>query len=225
MPSLYKYIPEKYVDDFVSRGIVQFRSLSYFRDHEDSETRGDEFEGTRVFCPPEGLQIHNQTQNANLTLHQCFESTADEDNIFAFCMSRVLKAELFKDFKTEYCIEIFKPHRFQVKLKHAILPNGAVTEKFVVFDSVHYYSFAEPPMVDWALPERIALVKPERYRPQAEARAAFAVHGAFKPENVKVRLVPFGERRFPKATAHPEFIVRLGNLSSFCRVWHSSQCA
>ena len=225
MPRLFKYIPEEYVKDFVSGGIVLFRSLSYFRDYEDSNIRGDEFEGTRVFCPPEGLRIHNQTQNTIGNLNQCFESTANEDDIFAFCMSQHLKAELFDFFKTEYCIEILKPHRFLAKLKHAILPMEAVTEKFIVFDTVHYYSAAEPPIVDWALPERIALLKPEPYSQQYEVRAAFAVNGAFRPENVKVRLVARGERRFPKSENHPEMKVKLGNLSSLCRIWKRSQCA
>lgn len=96
VPSLYKYIPTKYVDEFVKNGAILFRSLSYFRDYEDAQVRGDEFEGTKLYSPPQGLEITNVTTQEKSVLAQSFESTANEDDIFVFCLSNVFSAGLAK---------------------------------------------------------------------------------------------------------------------------------
>jgi hypothetical protein len=57
--SLFKYFSErKWADAFLD-GQVLFRSLSYFRDYEDGNIRGDCKEGTATFRPPAGLVINN----------------------------------------------------------------------------------------------------------------------------------------------------------------------
>ncbi len=55
MPSLYRYFSEKHAHAFVQKGEVLFRALSYFRNYEDGEVRGDKFEGTLVYLPDNGL--------------------------------------------------------------------------------------------------------------------------------------------------------------------------
>ncbi len=66
--------------------------------------------------------------------------------------------------------------------------------------------------------ERIAMSKLTLYRPQQEYRIAFAVNGAFQVENTQHRLVSPGERRVPRATAHPERLFKLGSLAKLCNV-------
>ncbi len=43
---IYKYLPSKYLNEFLDEGLFLFRSLSYFQDYEDDKVRGDEYEGT-----------------------------------------------------------------------------------------------------------------------------------------------------------------------------------
>lgn len=88
MPSLYKYLPTKYVDAFVREGAVLFRARSYFRDYEDAQVRGDEFEGTKLYLPSKGLELTLTATQEKMVLPHSFESTANEDDIFVFCLSR-----------------------------------------------------------------------------------------------------------------------------------------
>ena len=112
MSSLYKYLPKKYVDDFVHKGAVLFRSLSYFRDYEDAQIRSDEFEGTRLHRPQNGLEVTITATQEKLVLPHSFESTANEDDIFVFCLSTVRSAALAAQFKTSACVEIKNISKF-----------------------------------------------------------------------------------------------------------------
>ena len=88
----------------------------------------------------------------------------------------------------------------------------------LVHGEVKYYEPHEPPIVDWALPERIAMSKLEGFRPQQEYRIAFSVNGAFDVENTRLQLVAPGTRRPKRATAYPERQFKLGSISKICRV-------
>lgn len=55
--NLYKYLPEQFVRPLLCEGAVLFRALSYFRDYEDAQVRGDEFEGTKLYRPTNGLEV------------------------------------------------------------------------------------------------------------------------------------------------------------------------
>ena len=109
MGSLYKYLPEKYVDDFVRKGAILFRSLSYFRDYEDAQIRGDEFEGTKLYRPQAGLEVTLAATQQKVVLPHTFESTAKEDDIFVFCLSTVRSEDLAKQFQATTCVEISDP--------------------------------------------------------------------------------------------------------------------
>src|SRR3954447_4682018 len=60
--SLYKYYDQREWADAFLDGNLRFRSLSYFRDYEDEQIRGDKNEGTSLFSPEGGLVLTNQTQ-------------------------------------------------------------------------------------------------------------------------------------------------------------------
>lgn len=220
MSSLYKYLPAKYLDDFVHRGAVLFRSLSYFRDYEDAQVRGDEFEGTKLYRPQNGLEITLAATQQKVVLPHSFESTANEDDIFVFCLSTVLSADLAAQFKASACVEIQNPSRFIAGVRAALLRRPSIKSKMLVHGEVKYYTPDEPPIVDWALPERIAMSKLSVYIPQQEYRIAFAVNGAFRVENTRIRLVSPGERRAPRVTSHPEQLFKLGSLAKLCKVHH-----
>lgn len=222
MPPLYKYIPAQYVDDFVRRGEILFRSLSYFRDYED-QIRGDEYEGTKLHRPEQGLEITLVKTQEKIVLPHSFESAANEDDIFVFCLSTVLSAELAAQFNAGVCIEIYRPANFISKIRAALARRASIKDKRLVLGEVKYYAKEDPPIVDWALPERIAMSKLQTYALQHEYRITFAINDAFRVENVCPRLVEPGDRRYPRSCQHPERLLKLGDLKDFCKVHQFDQ--
>ena len=220
MSSLYKYLPAKYVEALVRDGAVLFRSLSYFRDYEDAQVRGDEFEGTRLHRPQNGLEITLTATQQKVVLPHSFESSANEDDIFVFCLSTVLSADLAAQFQASACVEICNPSRLIAGVRAALSRRPSIKSKMLVHGEVKYYTPDQPPIVDWALPERIAMSKLSDYIPQQEYRIAFAVNDAFRVENTRLRLVSPGALRAPRATSHPERLFKLGSFAKLCKVHH-----
>jgi len=202
----------------VREGVILFRALSYFRDYEDAQIRGDEFEGTRLHRPPGGLEITLTETQKKVVLPHSFESAAHEDDIFVFCLSTVLSADLAAQFQANACVEIVNPSRFLSGVRAALARRPSIKSKMLVHGNIRYYTPDEPPIVDWALPERIAMAKLSTYAPQNEYRIAFAVNGAFAVENTKLRLVAHGERRVPRSMSHPERRLKIGNLAKICKI-------
>lgn len=215
---LYKYLPEKYVDAFVHDGAILFRTLSYFRDYEDAQVRGDEFEGTKLYRPSGGLEITLTETGEKRVLPHSFESTTNEHDIFVFCLSTILSAELAVQFQTSVCVEIATPDKLIAGIRAALLRRPSIKNKMLVHGKVKYYLPEEPPIIDWALPERIALSKLEIYKAQSEYRFCFAINGAFKVENTRLRLVSPGERRTLRIMAHPERLLKIGSLAKICKI-------
>jgi len=219
MPPLFRYFSRAYASDFVQKGSVLFRSLSYFRDYEeDAGIRADEYEGTLVHQTPGGLLINNLTTGKSGTLQYRLESTAKEDDIFVYCMSTELCPEIAKRFNAEVAVEILDPFKFLARLRTSLSLRRRLRTNQLVHDNVHYYEWHEPPIVDWALPERIAMRKPKPFSWQKEYRFAVPIGDAFRVENVSVNLVPIGAPRKSRSTTHPQQLLRLGNLSKICRV-------
>jgi hypothetical protein len=216
--SLYRYLSERYVKSFIAGGEIWFRSLSYFRDFEDELVRGDEFEGTRVHLPADGLKLTMMATGEEVLVPYSFESTAREDDIFVYCLSTVLSKSLAAEFKTSVCVEIFKPSAFEGLVQRALDRRPSIKNKRLYSQPIAYYDRSDPPIVDWALPERIALSKPAYFSHQSEHRLAFAVNGAFDVQNVSVRLAPLGNRRPVRSMLHPHRTLNIGNLSKLCKV-------
>lgn len=218
MTSLYKYIPEQYVGSLLREGAVLFRTLSYFRDYEDAQVRGDEFEGTRLYRPANGLEITLVATQEKVALPHTFESSANEDDIFVFCLSTILSQELASQFKTNICVEIRNPALFLSKIRGALSRRPSIKNKLLVHGEVNYYEPHVPPVVDWALPERITMSKLQQFRSQQEYRIAFSVNGAFDIENTRLQLAAPGTSRSRRNTVYPECQFKLGNISKICRV-------
>jgi hypothetical protein len=105
--SWYKYYADRKWAEAFLNGKLLFRSLAYFRDFEDKHIRGDQNEGTAVYCPEGGLIVNNQTQRTTFTLPgYAFESSVNPAEIFVFCLSRSLTDELRQDFQAVVCVEI-----------------------------------------------------------------------------------------------------------------------
>ena len=217
---LFRYMSKKHAEAFVDRGEVLFRALSYYRDYEDKGVRSDEFEGTRVHRPREGLKLTKVSTGEVVSVPHTFESTVREDDIFVSCLSITHSDALAEKFDTKICVEILEPGKFLALIRNALVRRPSVKNKHLEYGLVKYYAPHDPPIVDWALPERIALSKPSTFSWQSEYRIAFAVNDAFRVENTHLRLVLPGDRRAPRATSHPERLFKLGSLAKLCKVHH-----
>ena len=216
--SLFRYMSSKYAEAFVRRGEVLFRALSFYRDYEDEGVRSDEFEGTRLHRPNDGLKVTKVATGEVVSLPHSFESTAREDDIFVYCLSTTHSAALAEKFNADTCVEIHEPVAFIARIRSALAVRPSIKNKRLEYGPVKYYAPHDPPIVDWALPERIALSKPSAFAWQGEYRIAFAINGAFNVENVQVRLVSPGERRKPRSTDHPQRLFTLGSMAKLCTI-------
>lgn len=218
MQPLYRYLAARHVEAFVREGSLLMRSLSYYRDYEDAGVRADPFEGTLARRPKEGLKVTIVGTGEVRPVPYTLESTAREEDIFVYCVSSKLNAETAKLFGTAVCVEIHKPVQFLHRLRTALSLRPCVRANALVYGDVRYYELHDPPIVDWALPERIALRKPSHFSWQHEYRFAVPRGNAFAVENVAVKLVPLGASRPPRATGHPSIPLKIGDLSRFCKV-------
>jgi hypothetical protein len=220
MSSLYRYLSERHLENFLQSGEMLFRSLSYYRDYEeDNGVRSDELEGTRVHLPKEGLKLNLvETGQEVLLPNHRFESTANENDIFVFCLGTVFSESIAERFKAKYCVEICEPSRFICTLRGALARRPSIKDKLLVFDSLKYYEPWHPPIIDWALPEKIAFSKPQSFSWQHEYRIAFSKNNAFGVENVRVNLAPLENRARFKSSEHPKLKLKAGKISGFCKV-------
>jgi hypothetical protein len=162
------FTERKWADAFLD-GEVLFRSLAYFRDHEDERVRKDQTEGTAVFWPGGGLIINNQTQGTTFTLPGfAFESAANQEEILVFCASRSLTDELRRRFEAVVCVEILRVPTLCGRIKRALPANATFHA-----GRVDYYDEGEGPGTRWALPDQIAMSKLKSYEWQVEYRNYF----------------------------------------------------
>ena len=218
MQPLVRYFNEEYARPFTEQGAVLMRSLSYFRDYEDDGVRSDEFEGTLVHKPQDGLRAKLQATGEEVTLPYTFEATAKEDHIFVYCLSTELSASIAKRFQAPVAVEILDPLHFLAKLRAALKLRRRLRSQQLTHGPVRYYEWHEPPIVDWALPERISLRKPKHFDWQYEYRFAVPEGDAFALENVHTKLVPLGAPRPPRAQTYQKLLLKLGSLKKLCRL-------
>jgi hypothetical protein len=215
---LIRYFSERNALAFLERGEVLLHALSYFRDLEEDGVRADPHEGTLVHLPVEGLRLNLVKSGETISVPYRFESTAREDGILVYCMSTKLSSGIAARFRTPVAVEVCEPVRFLGKLRSALSLRRRLRVSQLAHEAVRYYDWNEPPIVDWALPDRIALRKPRRFDWQEEYRFVVPVGDAFRVEDVTVKLVPIHERSTIRVSEHPKLLVKLGSLSSICRV-------
>lgn len=220
MASLFRYFSnDHYAREFVEEGLLLFSALSYFRDYEENAgVRADPYEGTLVHRPTEGLRIRVNSQSEEITLPHAFEARVKEDDILIYCLSTNFSATLRTRFKATTVVEIRDRGTFLSRTRRALRGVAHVSSEQLVSRAVRYYQPHEPPIVDWALPERIALRKPKAFEWQQEYRLAIPVGGAFAVENVQLTLTTPEAPQPPREQDYPRLPIRVGKLSSFCRI-------
>lgn len=216
--SLFKYLSHQYLDAFVGRGEMLFRSLAYFRNYEELEVRGDRHEGRRLYSPKNGLEINNLTSGEIIGLPWSFESSAQDREIFVFCFSLEHSAALSREFEADVCVEIHNPIALLAKVRAALMLRRWVKNARLLHGRVDYYLPSEPPFAEWAVPERMVLNKTENFAAQREYRFAFARGDALQLNNVVTQITANPGISQPIIIGHPEHLLRLGNLSKLCTI-------
>lgn len=218
MKPLVRYFSQDNARKFLDDGEVLFRTLSYFRDYEDEGVRSDPFEGTLAYRPMDGLRGKLVKTGEEVDLPYTLESTAREDEIFVYCMSTEVNRAIGQRFGAQVALEITKPHEFLARVRSALAMRRRLRVEKLVHQEVRYYEQHEPPIIDWALPERIAVRKPASFAWQKEYRLAVPAGDAFDVENVQVKLVPLGAPRPPRVHAHPTLLLKVGRLKHICHI-------
>ena len=200
--SLYKYYSnQRWAEELVA-GNLLFRSLSYFRNYEDNEIRGDKGEGTAVYRPEGGLVVNNLTQGISFTLlDHAFESSANLEEIFVFCLSNSFTNKLWKKFKSVVCVEIFDIRKFCWRIEAALPAKAAfpgLPERPRIGRRVSYYHETEGGNPRWALPDQNASSKSDSYAWQDEFRLVFCFTDALAFEKVDLRIVQNTTGNTPK---------------------------
>ncbi|HTE16520.1 MAG TPA: hypothetical protein VK642_15725 [Burkholderiales bacterium] len=218
VPPLFRYFSKRNALAFVKEGEVLFRALSYFRDYEDEGVRADAHEGTLVHRPLDGLRVTMVGTRDTVTLPHRAEFTAMEDKILVYCMSTAFSSSIAERFKSEVAVEVLAPLKFLARLRQSLALRKRLRAEQLVHQEVCYYDWHQPPIVDWALPERIAMRKPKIFEWQKEYRFAVPIRDAFRVGNVSAKLVLPDAKRPQPAESHPQLHLKLGDLSKICRI-------
>jgi hypothetical protein len=218
LPPLFKFLPSKYLEPLVGRGELLFRSLSYFRNYEELQVRGDRHEGKRLFSPSPGLEVTKTETGEKLLLPWSFEASVKDREIFVFCMTLRRTKELADEFKTDACVEILDPVALISKIRSALVLRRWVKHARLLHGAVDYYSPAEPPLAEWAVPERMVMRKTTDYTHQSEYRFAFGRGDALKVNNVETQITATPGQSTPTLEGHPEHVLKVGSLERICRV-------
>jgi len=216
----YKYFSKlEYAEAFLD-GKVFCQTAAFFRDYEDAQAQqivGDEYEGTRLYRPANGLEINNLTRNQTGILNMGMECATKAHEIYIFCMSHSLTDVLKKEFNAVACAEIVEPRAF-IRRWHGALPEGASQEGRHVARRVSYYRPEDMPGNVWALPDLIVTTKLKRFQYQDEYRLAYTTTDAFAFENCTYQLVDRKARPAPRPEEHLRQTLELGNLRDICRI-------
>ena len=208
--SVYKYFSEQTHADGFLDGHLLFRTLAYFRDNEDA-VRGDEYEGTSKFLPEGGLVVHNQTQGTTFTLPMAFESSVRAYEIFVYCTSLRLSADLAEEFRSVACVEVTNVKSLCERIRSALPRSAKFTAR-----PVEYYSSVQACSPRWALPDQIATSKLDRWTSQNEYRFLFSLTDALGFEKVTLRLAS-RQRRSPfRVDEHIDDLLSIGSIRDIC---------
>ena len=215
MPSIYRYFAqEQHALDFISKGVVYLNTLAFFRQCEDAARR-DPHDAQLRYQPEGGLALTNVTRGQEMQLPEGsqFVSSAKADQMFVYCLSQTKSEALAKQFGAPFCVEIKDSIRLVARMSRMVQLRSRLDRSRILNGAVSYRSVKAEPMADWALPERVAFIKPDTYAKEDEYRIVVGMKGAFSVENVEItiRMEPL-ETHPPGETGEP-LIMRLGDLS------------
>ena len=214
---LYKYLAEEdYARALIAKGQVFARPLSYFRAFEDELVRGDPDDGKLRYEPEKGLLLTKENgEVVTMPAGWRFRASVRAEDIFVYCLSTELSAEIAEKFECPWCVEITEPHRLLGRIARHVRLRSQFDRQGIYSQGVVYRNLGVAPAVAWALPERVAFIKPEGWAWQKEHRIVFGRKGAFAVENVELALETEGVEFTLADADHDPLILHVGNLSRF----------
>lgn len=216
MTSIYRYLTEEqHALDLMNKGSVFLNTLAFFRQCED-DARGDPHDAQLRYQPEGGLALTNVTRGHALQLPDGsqFVSSIKADQMFVYCLSLTKSEALAGQFNAPFCVEIKNPVRFIGRMARMVQLRSRLDRNRILSSPLTYRSVITEPLADWALPERVAFIKPETYAEQDEYRIVVGMKGAFSAENVDltIRLDPLEPH--PLVPIGEPLIMKLGDLST-----------
>lgn len=182
--SIYKYFTEEaHALALIKKGVLMMQPLSHFRGREADCVRGDPCDGILTYAPKDGL-VMNMEDGRVITLKGgSFNSSVNQNDVFVYCASNQLSHELANKFGP-FCVEIPDPEVLVRRLKQRAHPTSRLDYEQVVCGKVDYREHSREPGSDWALPERLVLIKPNDFAWQDEFRIAVGKRDTMSVENV-----------------------------------------
>lgn len=218
MASIYKYLDaEEHARALIEKGELYLRSLAYFRNYNDGLVRGDPDDGKLYHQPEQGLTLtKTDGELVSLPSGWRFKASVRAEDIFIYCLSLERSEALAKRFKSPFCVEIKNADALFAKTRSSVRLR-AWLDRQVYRGKVEYRSLTIAPGGDWALPEKVALIKPKAWRWQAEYRMIVGRKGAFAVENVDLALERGPVDLAADAVGNP-LTLRVGDLSRIAQL-------
>lgn len=209
--AIYKYFSEEaHARRFINRGELLVRPLSYFRAQEDEGVRGDRRDGVLTYAPEGGLKLNMEDGRVVTLEGSSFNSSVQQSDVFVFCASNQLSSELAGKFG-RYCVEMDADCIVR-RLRQRAHATSDFDYEQIVSGKVEYRPHEKEPGTDWALPEKLVLIKPEVFAWQDEFRIAIARRGTLAVENVGLTLQT--EAAAPEtAPTQTHAILKIGRLA------------
>lgn len=210
--AIYKYFTEEaHALALIKKGELMMQPLSHFRGREADGVRGDPRDGILTYAPKDGL-VMNMEDGRVITLEGgSFNSSVNQNDIFVYCASNQLSEELAEKFGA-FCVEIPDPDVLVRRLKMRAQPSSQFDYEQVVCGRVDYREHSREPGADWALPERLVLIKPVDFTWQDEFRIAVGKRDTMNVENVGLT-IQTGPAAPVFEPVPPPIFIRLNSLA------------
>jgi hypothetical protein len=217
--AIYRYFDkENYASALIHKGQMLFRSLSYFRELEDDAARGDKHDGKLRHAPAAGLEL-KKTDGTIVKLPDChFVSSANESEIFVSCFSNKLSEKIAAEFNSPFCVEIASAEAVISRLTSRASRQSTLDYANALSGDVEYRVLEKEPLVDWALPEKVAFIKPPEFADQNEFRFVIGKRGALDPENVHCELVEANASPTAVLQVTEKFVIDLGSFKDVAKL-------
>jgi len=212
--AIFKYFSSQtHALALVTKGEMRLQPLAYFRGIEDDGIRGDPNDGILTYAPQGGL-IMNMDDGRTITVEGgTFNSSVNHSSIYVYCASNQLSDKLAAKFGS-FCVEIPAPEIITRRLKLRSHPTSKIDYEQIVFGKVEYRDHLKEPGSDWALPERLVLIKPKVFEWQDEFRIAVGTRGTLDVENVGLT-IQTGPSSFSIEPTPSPIVLRLGSLTGY----------
>ena len=182
--AIFKYFTEEaHALALINKGELMLQPLSHFRGREADGVRGDPRDGILTYAPKDGL-VMNMEDGRVITLEGgSLNSSVNQNDVFVYCASTELSADLAAKFGA-FCVEIPDPDLLVRRLRMRAHPSSQFDYEQIVCGKVDYREHSREPGADWALPERLVLIKPVDFQWQDEFRIAVGKRDTMNVENV-----------------------------------------